>query len=88
VILHDKHTLELCRQTVADQIGLSMAVQRSTRFNRDATIENHLAVINARWLIIESLIFAEMQRLENEERMENRTHGADSAINDEIPDNG
>ena len=56
-------TLELCRQTIGDQVRMANAIMRASKFNRKPDIEHHIAVVEARWKQIEGLIYAEQVRL-------------------------
>lgn len=80
-----KHELDLSRRTIRAQVAASLAVTRAARSNQDATLEEHIAVVEARLRMLESLVFAEIARIENAERMEFRTHGDHSAVDDEAP---
>lgn len=64
----DVRTLDLCRTTIDDQLRLALALARAGHFNRQAGIEHHIAVIEARWKILEGLVFSEQARIELMER--------------------
>ncbi len=61
---HDKHTLDLCRVTIGDQVKLAIAVQRAAQFNRSPKLEGHFSIVEARWAMLESLVFEEQERID------------------------
>lgn len=67
---NQKETLEICRLSIGDQVQFAMAGIRAGHFNRHPAAEGFRSVVKARWAIIESLIYAEQNRIELRHRQE------------------
>jgi hypothetical protein len=56
--------LQLSRQTVGDQVQVALAMRRANHFNRMPSIEAHVAIVNARWNVLEALCYQKEAQLE------------------------
>lgn len=81
--INDKAELEMARLSLRThlRVALPIALDRTRPFLRELTKHR----TEQRWAMIEKLIDAQIDRIDREAAAEFRTHGDDSAVDDEAP---